>query len=58
MSLDTDCSSKNFFFFRKAAKINIFKSSVSTRRFNKKYTKFRRKAFNRLKIHTKKLSKK
>lgn len=52
MSLDTDCSSKNFFFFRKAAKINIFKSSVSTRRFNKKYTKFRRKAFNRLKHKT------
>ena len=40
---------KNSFFLKKSYKLTIFKKSVSLKRFNKKYTKFRRKAFNRLK---------
>jgi len=39
---------KKTFSLKKTAKSRIFKLSVSTRKFNKKYTKFRRKAFNRL----------
>lgn len=39
----------NFFFFKKKNKLNIFKKSVTLKRFNKKYTKIRRKSFSRLK---------
>lgn len=38
----------SFHFFKKTFKINVFKKSVSLKRFTKKYTKFKRKAFNRL----------
>lgn len=44
--------SKKFFFYKKIAKVKIFKSTVVARRFYKKYTKFRRKAFNRMKHRT------
>lgn len=40
---------KNFFLFKKKYKLVNFKNSVSLKRFNKKYTKFKRKAFNRIK---------
>jgi len=39
---------KKLFFFKKSSKSRMFKLTVSTRKFFKKYTKFRRKAFNRL----------
>jgi hypothetical protein len=39
---------KKIALFKKNAKIRIFKLTVSTRKFYKKYTKFRRKAFNRI----------
>lgn len=37
------------YFLKKRYKFINFKASVSLKRFNKKYTKFKRKAFNRLK---------
>lgn len=41
---------KNFsYFLKKRYKFVNFKSSLSLKRFNKKYTKFKRKAFNRIK---------
>lgn len=39
---------KKLFSFKKSSKSRMFKLTVSTRKFFKKYTKFRRKAFNRL----------
>jgi len=39
----------SFFFLKKKYKFLNFKSSVSLKRFNKKYTKFKRKALTRLK---------
>lgn len=39
---------KKLFFFKKSSKSKVFKLTVSTRKFFKKYSKFRRKAFNRL----------
>lgn len=43
---------KKLFFFKKSSKYKMFKLTVSTRKFYKKYTKFRRKAFNRLRHKT------
>ena len=43
---------KKLFFFKKSSKSRVFKLTVSTRKFFKKYTKFRRKAFNRLRHKT------
>lgn len=43
---------KKFFFFKKSSKYRVFKITVSVRRFFRKYTKFRRKAFNRLRHKT------
>lgn len=45
-------NNKKLFFFKKSSKFRMFKLTVSTRRFFKKYTKFRRKAFNRLRHKT------
>ncbi len=38
-----------YIFFKKKNKLNIFKKSVTLKRFNKKYTKIRRKSFSRIK---------
>lgn len=43
---------KKLFFFKKSAKYRVFRVTVSVRRFFRKYTKFRRKAFNRLRHKT------
>ena len=43
---------KIFFSFKKLGKIKVFKATLSAKRFTKKYTKFRRKAFNRLRHQT------
>lgn len=40
---------KSFFLFKKKYKLVNFKTTVSLKRFNKKYTKFKRKALNRIK---------
>lgn len=43
---------KKLFFFKKSSKYRVFRITVSVRKFYKKFTKFRRKAFNRLRHKT------
>ncbi len=45
----SDISNISFFLLKKKYKFINFKSVVGLKRFNKKYTKFKRKAFNRMK---------